>query len=139
MLKKFLLSTGILKTGYRSFIRHEEGSVAVEMGMCSVIFVMLISGMVSFGSIFFIQGNMADAARDTARRVALGQITPDQANDFAQDRLVNWGMTYTVTATNDGTDATVQISVPTADAAIIDYMGMFSGNLRASVTMPVES
>lgn len=107
--------------------------------MCSVIFVMLISGMISFGSIFFIQGNMADAARDTARRVALGQITPDQANDFAQDRLVNWGMTYTVTATNDGTDATVQISVPTADAAIIDYMGMFSGNLRASVTMPVES
>lgn len=107
--------------------------------MCSIFFVMLITGMVSFGSIFFIQGNMADAARDTARRMALGQITPDQADAIIQDRLVNWGMTYTVTATNDGTDATVLISVPTADAAIIDYLGMFNGNLRASVTMPVES
>ena len=139
MLKKLFISIGILRSRFRSFIRHEEGSVAVEMGISSVFFVMLISGMASFGSLFFIQGNMADAARDTARRVALGQITPEQANDFVQDRLVNWGMTYTVTATNDGTDATVQISVPTADAAIIDYMGMFSGNLRASVTMPVES
>ncbi|MEE8333757.1 MAG: TadE family protein [Alphaproteobacteria bacterium] len=139
MLKNSFISTGLLRSTSRALIREEKGAVAVEMGLCSVFFVMLITGMISFGSVFFIQGNMADAARDTARRVALGQMTPVEANTFAQDRLVNWGMTYTVTATNDGTDATVQISVPMADAAIIDYLGMFSGNLRAAVTMPVES
>ncbi len=139
MLKKLFISTGSLRSACRSFARHEEGSIAIEMGMSSIFFVMLISGMVSFGSVFFIQGHMADAARDTARRVALGQLSPTEANSFAQNRLVNWGMTYSVTTTNDGTDATVVITVPTAQAAIIDYMGLFSGNLSASVTMPVES
>jgi len=139
MSGKTSIRPGNLRSACRAFLRHERGSVAVEMGMCSILFVLLITGMISFGSVFFIQGHMADAARDTARRVAMGQMTPDQAESFAQGRLVNWGMTYTVTASNDGTDATVQISVPTAQAAIVDYLGLFSGNLSATVTMPVES
>lgn len=139
MWKRLYPYAGALRAACGGAARDERGSVAVEMGLCSIFFAMLITGMISFGSAFFIQGNMADAARDTARRLALGQITTGQADSFAQNRLVNWGMTYTVTATNDGTDATVQITVPAADAAIVDYMGLFTGNLRASVTMPVES
>jgi hypothetical protein len=48
-------------------------------------------------------------------------------------------MTYTVTATNDGTDAVVNISVPMGEAGLIDFLGLFSGTLSSSVTMPVES
>jgi len=137
-VKRFIV-TKRLRAVCRDFAREERGSVAVEMGLCSVFFVLLITGMVSFGSVFFIQGHMADAARDTARRVALGQMAPEDVDSFVQARLINWGMTYSVTASNDGTDATVQITVPTAQAAIVDYMGLFSGNLSATVTMPVES
>jgi len=128
-----------LTSGCRDFATNTRGSVLVEMGFCSAIFVALITGMISFGSVFFIQGNMANTARDTARRVATGQILATEADGFAQSRLVNWGMTYTVTATNNGTDATVSISVPAADAAIIDYLGLFRGTLSAAVTMAVES
>ena len=48
-------------------------------------------------------------------------------------------MSYSVTATNDGTDATVNITVPMGEAALIDFLGIFDGNLSASVTLPVES
>jgi len=123
----------------RSFSKGEEGSVTIEMGFAVIVFTTMLTGLISFGSLFFIQGNMGDAARDTVRRVATGELTPAQAQTYALGGLVNWGMTYSVTATNNGTDATVNITVPMGDAALIDFLGIFSGNLTASVTMPVES
>lgn len=124
---------------WRSFAEREHGVVSIEMAIVSIVFVTLITGLISFGSLFFVQGNMADAARDTARRMATGELSTAQAQTHAQNNLINWGMIYTVTATNDGTDATVDISVPTADAALVDFLGLFNGSLTASVTMPVES
>jgi len=103
--------------------------------MSSIVFITILTGLISFGSLFFIQGSMGDAVR----RMAIGELDPTQAEAYAQGGLVNWGMTYTVTATNDGTDATVNITVPMGDAALIDFLGIFSGTLSASVTMPVES
>jgi len=123
----------------RAFRRRKDGSVSIEMGFATIVFVTLLTGLIGFGSVFFVQGSMADAARDTVRRVATGQMTTTEAQTYAQGHLINWGMTYTVTATNDGTDATVSISVPMSQAALIDFLGLFSGNLAASVTMPVES
>ena len=109
------------------------------MGIATILFTTLITGLISFGSLFFVQGNMGDAARDAVRRLATGEMDTIQAKAHAQTGLVNWGMTYTVTAVDDGTDATVNISVPMADAALIDFLGIFSGDLSASVTMPSES
>ena len=123
----------------RVFAKRKDGSVSVEMGVAAIMFVTLITGLISFGSLFFVQGNMGDAARDTVRRMATGQLTESEAETYAQNGLVNWGMTYTVTATNDGTDATVNITVPMGQAALIDFLGLFTGTLSASVTMPVES
>ena len=123
----------------RTFAKSKDGSVSVEMGFATIVFTTLLTGLISFGSLFFVQGSMGDAARDTVRRMATGELTTTQAQTYAQGNLINWGMTYSVTATNDGTDATVNISVPMGDAAIIDFLGIFSGNLSASVTMPVES
>ena len=125
----------------KAFKKNDQGSVSIEMGFATIVFTTLLAGMVSFGSLFFVQGSMADAARDTVRRMATGEMTPVEAQTYAQSNLITWGASvlYTVTATNDGTDATVDISVPMADAALIDFLGIFSGDLRASVTMPVES
>ncbi len=124
---------------FRRFIRREDGVVAVEMGFVTIFFVTLITGLISFGSLYFVKGNMSDAARDTARRIALGELSPADAPAHALGKLINWGMTYTVTATNDGTDAVVSISVPMGEAGLIDFLGLFGGTLSSSVTMPVES
>lgn len=127
------------RTVARAFARDRDGVISIEMAFATIVFTLLITGMISFGSLFFIKGSMADAARDTVRRMATGEFTTVQAQTYAQAHLINWGMTYSVTATNDGTDATVNISVPIADAALIDFLGIFSGDLSTSVTMPVES
>ncbi len=141
MIKTFPRSTG--RSGWRSiariFAKREDGSVSIEMGIATIVFTTMLTGLISFGSLFFVQGSMGDAARDAVRRVATGEMTTAQAQTYALDGLVNWGMTYSVTATNDGTDATVNITVPMGDAALIDFLGFFTGELAASVTMPVES
>ncbi len=123
----------------RSLVPDEAGSVAIEMGLMSIVFVALLTGIISFGSLYFVQGNMSDAARDTARRVATGELTPEQAQTHAEGALVNWGMNYTVVASNDGTEAAVEISVPMSQAAFVDFLGLFTGTLRARVTLPAET
>ncbi len=123
----------------RYLATDETGSVAIEMGLTSIFFVTLLTGIISFGSLYFVQGNMSDAARDTARRVATGELTPEQAQTHAEDALVNWGMNYTVIASNNGTEAAVEISVPMSQAAFVDFLGILTGTLRARVTLPAES
>ncbi len=88
---------------------------------------------------------MADVARDTARRAAVGELAQAEAEQFAQDRLLNWGVTYTVAVTlpdpNDSndTDVDVQISLPMSQVALIDLLGLFqSGTLTATVTAREE-
>ena len=143
IIKPFPLSSGLpaWRSAAKTFTRSKDGSVSIEMGFATIVFTSLLAGMISFGSLFFVQGSMADSARDTVRRLATGELTPVQAQIYAQGNLIDWGagVTYTVTATNDGTDASVNISVPMVDAALIDFLGILSGNLTASVTMPVES
>lgn len=141
IIKVFPRSTSRLawRSVARTLGKSTEGSVSIEMGVSAIVFVTLITGLISFGSLFFVQGNMGDAARDTVRRLATGELTTVEAEIYAQTGLVNWGMTYSVTATNNGTNATVSISVPMGEAALIDFLGIFSGTLSASVTMPVES
>ena len=117
---------------------NDCGSVAIETGLGAIVFVTLLTGVISFGSLFFVQGNMSDAARDAARRIATGELTPAEAETHAEDALVNWGQNYVVVASNDGTDAMVEISVPMMEVAIIDFLGLLSGDLRAQVTLPTE-
>ncbi len=123
----------------RYLATDETGSVAIEMALASIAFIALLTGIISFGSLYFVQGNMSDAARDTARRIATGELVPEQAQTHAEDRLVNWGMNYTVVASNDGTEAAVEISVPMSQAAFVDFLGILTGTLRARVTLPDES
>jgi hypothetical protein len=99
-----------------------------------------------FGAIFFIQNNMATAAREVSRSLSVGTIeTAAEAESLANDRLVNWGISFNVNTTipdpddpND-TDYTVVITAPLSDAAIFDILGVFqSGSLRAQASMREE-
>jgi len=123
----------------RSCCRSERGVAAVEFALAIPFVVLVLSGIIQFGFVLFLQSHVADVARDTARRAAVGELTQAEAEQFAQDKLLNWGVTYDVVVALNGTDVDVQISLPMSQAALIDVFGLFqSGTLTAAVTAREE-
>ena len=124
----------------RSCCRSERGVAAVELALALPFVLLVLSGIIQFGFVLFLQSHVADVARETARRVAVGEFEQAEAVQFAQDSLLNWGVTYTVAVTfPDPDDVDVQISLPMSQAALIDLLGLFqSGTLTAAVTAREE-
>ena len=119
----------------RSCWRSERGVAAVEFALAIPFVLLVLSGIIQFGFVLFLQSHVADVARETARRVAVGEFEQAEAEQFAQDSLLNWGVTYTVAVTDPDPDVVVQISLPMSQAALIDLLGVFqSGTLSATVT-----
>ncbi len=131
--------------GLRALWRDRDGVAAVEFAFILPILLLLFSGIVQFGSIMFLENHMTNVARETSRRVAVGELAQADASSSAQQALVNWGVTYdvdvdTVDVGGGNQDITVTISLPMAEAALMDVLGVFqSGNLTAAVTMRMES
>ncbi len=125
--------------------RDARGVAAVEFAFVMPVLVLILTGIIQLGLLLFLHGNMGDVARDTARRLAVGELTAANAPSYAEGQLVNWGGTFTVTPTmpnpadpNDR-DITVQISVPIADVSLVDIVGVFqTGNMTAASTMRQE-
>ncbi len=122
------------------FARDRSGVAAVEFAFVVPVLVTLLTGIIQLGGIMFVQNNMGDVSRETARNLAVGQLTSAEAQQFAEDRLFSWGGSYTVTVTNPvPSDVSVQIEIAMADVALLDYLGLFqTGDLRAVTTMRVE-
>lgn len=53
--------------------RGDEGAAAVEFALVSMIFVLLLTGIIQFGFTFFEYIQVAHAAREGARWAALGE------------------------------------------------------------------
>ncbi len=119
----------------RSCWRSERGVAAIEFAIVMPFVLLVLAGIIQFGFVLFLQSHVADVARDTARRVAVGEFEQAEGVQFAQDTLLNWGVTYTVAVTDPDPDVVVQISLPMSQAALIDLLGVFqSGTLSATVT-----
>jgi Flp pilus assembly protein TadG len=117
----------------------------VEFAIIAPVGLALLAGIIQFGFALFIESHMAGVARDTARRYAVGAADETEAAEFAQNSLLNWGVTYTVTVTPpdpddpSDLDVNVLISLPRSSVAIVDMTGLFqSGALTTSVTMMTE-
>ncbi|MFD0865314.1 TadE family protein [Tessaracoccus lubricantis] len=57
-------------------MRHahdDRGAAAVEFAIVSMLLVTLLLGIMEFGYAFFVQGNIAGAARESARVYAIGR------------------------------------------------------------------
>ena len=116
-----------------------SGVSAIEFALIVPIALTLLSGIIQFGFVLFIENHMADVARDAARRFSVGESNQSETEQYAQDTLLNWGVTYTVTVTPNVNDVIVLISLPRSNVAIIDMLGLFqSGALTTSVTMLTE-
>lgn len=132
-----------MRTRMRQFTKNEDGVSAVELALIAPILVLLLAGIIQLGSIMFLQNHMTNVARETARRVAIGELSEVQSETEAESALVDWGINYTVDTTlvvntfdNTKNDITVNISAPMSDAAIMDVFGLFqAGTLGTSVTM----
>ena len=145
MRKRFSITPRISLPGARKWReyfarwRDESGVAAVEFAVIAPVVVTLLAGILQFGFVLFIENHMADVARDAARRFAVGESNQSETVQYAQDTLLNWGVTYTVTVTQNVNDVIVLVSLPRSSVAIIDMLGLFqSGALTTSVTMLTE-
>ncbi len=122
-------------------LEGQSGIVTVELALFVSLLIFLTFGLISFGSIMFVQNNMFYAARETTRALAVGDITLTEAHDTAADYLVNWGgVNFTVTPTEPNvSDVSVTITALQSEAALLDVLGIFGSDLlQAQVTMRKE-
>jgi hypothetical protein len=91
------------------------------------------------------QGHIAEVARETSRYVAVGEFNESEAISFAEDSLINPGVTYDIDVTlpdpSDPNDRTVEVSItaPLAQLSPIDILGLFEDSeLTATVQRRME-
>ncbi len=141
-----------LRTAVTSLGKDESGANAVEFALVILVMIPMILAILEFGIMLFTYNNMVQAARETARVLAVQEATLTEATNVANAQLGFSGLNFTITscapppeATNctapldPGKDVSVTIAVPLAEASLIDYRGYFStGNLEATVSMRKE-
>jgi Flp pilus assembly protein TadG len=81
------------RTNARSKTDEEGGAAAVEFALVLPIFLLLLLGIVQYGTIFLVRNQMTEAASDAARAgVAAGYSSAQgTANDAVQTDLDNDG------------------------------------------------
>jgi len=110
---------------------NRRGAAIIEMAFVLPGLLLLILGIMEFGSIFFIHNNMLFAAREAVRAYAVGDVDSAGAEALANDKLPPYAnLTYTVKASPDkatNRERWVEISCPMSQAAIVDPLGIVSG------------
>jgi TadE-like protein len=124
----------------RSPIGDDVGAAAVELAFVLPVALLLLMGVIQFGALLFLQNTMVNVANDVARRVSIGELTTTAGETLAEDRLSGWNATFSVSVTEPtADDIQVDISVPLADAAIVDFGGLLdTGDLTAQAIVRKE-
>ncbi len=135
---------------FRSLHRNEGGTSALEFALVLPVLLLLLTGIIDASALFFIQNNMFNAAREAARALAVEEASEAEANASAQEKLLNWDATFTVTtqlpdpADPADTDVSVTITVPMSQVILIDVLGLSrtsifkTGQLTSQITMRKE-
>ena len=128
---------------FRGFWRNQSGASAVEFALVAPLLFSLLLGTIQYGSLFLVQNRMVDTARDTARRLAVGNIaTESDAENYAQAQLADVSPQFAATATlphPPDHDVSVTITVPKEDVAWVNLVGLgMEGNLTAQFHMLKE-
>lgn len=133
-------AVGPIQPSPRSPIRNEAGAAAVELALVLPVALLLLMGVVQFGALLYLQNTMVNVANDVARRVSVGDLSPTAGEILAEERLSGWSATFTVNVTEPtSNDVQVAISVPLADATVVDFGHFFDvGDLSAEATMRKE-
>ncbi len=120
----------------QKFRSSQRGVAAVEFAIVLPVLVILLTGIVQMGLMLFVGHNMVSVSQETARLVAVGELTTVEGQTYADDHLINWEMTYDISVQQQGSDIVVDIAVPLSDVALIDFLGLFkSGDLKTRASM----
>jgi Flp pilus assembly protein TadG len=127
----------------REFWRDQHGASAVEFALVAPLLFTLLLGTIQYGSLFLVQNRMTEAARDTARRLAVGNLsTESDAEEYAKAQLADMSPRFAAVATlphPPDHDVSVTITVPKEDVAWVDLVGFgMDGNLTAQFHMLKE-
>src|SRR3546814_2393043 len=77
--------------------RARSGAAAVEFAIVLPVFLMILFGIIQFGSVLFLHNNMVNAAREAARRMSVAELDKAGAETYAETYLAGWNLTFTVT------------------------------------------
>src|SRR3546814_11406861 len=89
----------------------------------------------------FRSNNMVNAARETARRMAVDEsFDAAQAQSYAETYLSDWNLNFSfaIVPPPGAPDVSVQISVPAAEATLVSFPIAWPGNLVAAASMRPE-
>ncbi len=135
VISKILRALHPMSTLHR-FRSSQRGVAAVEFAIVLPVLVILLTGIVQMGLMLFVGHNMVSVSQETARLVAVGELTTVEGQTYADDHLINWEMTYDISVQQQGSDIVVDIAVPLSDVALIDFLGLFkSGDLKTRASM----
>lgn len=134
------LSSGGPICRIRAAGRDTGGGIALEFALIGPLLLLIVVGVIQFASLYLLQSHMFQVARETARSLVESEIDQSGAQTYAEARLIDWGITYTVTVTAPNppttSDYEVRISAPLADASLLDLFGLFeTGTLDAMAVM----
>ncbi len=147
----------VMNKSWLTIYRSKSGTALIEFALILPVFVLLLAGIIEFASVYFVKHNMLNAARQAARGMVVDGLpgsgtsitcvsaTAGSAEEEACDRLIGFGQSFSVNATEpdpsdpNDTDVSVVITVPAADASPIDVLGLFGSKvLQVTVTMRTE-
>lgn len=124
----------------RAGLRNEDGAMSVEFVIWMPIFLTILGFAVDATSLFLTQHDMANVARDVARRMSTGELTAAAAEIYAKSTLLYGDRAYDVATVAGNTDATVTIRLPMSDADVFGIFAPFTdGDLGAQTTMRLEA
>lgn len=130
-------------------IRHRKrrnqrrGAAVTELAICLPLLLLLVLGIVEWGSVMFVRNNMLHAAREGCRAYAVRDVGHDGAIAVTQNRLTGMNYNFTVTASPENSTADerwVEITTTYDDIAMGDPLKLFTNknDMTIRVTMRRE-
>jgi hypothetical protein len=118
---------GSERYGMAKLVAADGAGSAVEFALVAPLLLALLLGIIQFGTIFFTYNTMSQVGRDTARRMAVGELTTiSEAQAHATSLLPAWVQGATIDPTFSAETARVIISVGLAEVSLVDFLGLFS-------------
>jgi Flp pilus assembly protein TadG len=116
---------------------REEGAATVEFALLIIPFVILVCGLIDFGSALYMKQEVINASRAAAR---YGTTTIDQnGNHPTEANIIQWvqtnyGSNYQVSAPNAGGTSGTLLTVTAAS----DITWSFLGSLSDIIHLPIK-
>ncbi len=108
------------------FIQDERGNASIEFVLWVPMFVFFLCFTVDASLLYLTHSEMFTVARTTARQISVGALKVEDAQAYANSRILLSGRTYTIGLLS-GANVIVDISVNVGDATVFGMMGAVMG------------